>query len=411
MIGLFLFLSACKKIESAPADTIDARVNEKMTQYETQLASSEFGWKGYLLTGRNNAVKFTFNFNNKNRVVMSSSYRTGTPESSYRLKALQLPTLIFDSYSLLHLISDPDPTVLRGGPGSGYQSDFEFGIVSASADTIHLVGLSNKCKLTLIRATSNTTIQSINDEYSALESNFTKFRTYFKQVKIGESNCEVNLNTDTRMFSLQFMDGKTLKTTSSKYYVSGTTILFFTPLEVGKIKINSLNGVNFNTASGFLSAQLNGTEVQIKEAVAPIQYNKDDAAKFLLPHEGYFGPTGTWINYTGFTEDAIIDNYGIRKSGIFYSYFNVTDDGVDPKGTFSNLSGYSSMVESTMSANGILFNRLIAINGTNNNAAQKAAIDQTYVTFTDPNGFYVIPVGDKYDLVSFGDARKWINFQ
>ncbi len=414
MIGLFLILSGCKKIENAPVDTVDARLNEKMTQYETQLVSSQFGWKGYLLADTNKTEFFTFSFNNMNRVVMSANYKTGTPESSYRLKALQLPTLIFDSYSLLHLYADPDPSVIGGKPGQGYKSDFEFGIVSASADTIHLVGLTSKSKLTLVRATANTTMKNMTDEYAALEGNFTRFRTYFKRVKIGETDCEVTIDPKTKIFSLQFLDGTTLKKTSRKYYISGTTISFFTPLDVGKIKIYSIIGVDFNAASGFVSAQVNGNEVQIKEAIAPLQYNKVDAAKFLLPHDwrgkGLFMLSQWMCIQQGFTEDGIPDAYGLTKSGIYYIHYNVADDLFGLKGAFTNASNYSSMMESTVSADGILFNKLISIKGTNNKAAQKAAIDQTQTTFTDPNGFYAIPTGDGYDLVSFGDARRWISF-
>jgi hypothetical protein len=63
-------------------------------------------------------------------------------ESSYRLKALQQPTLIFDTYSYLHLLSDPDPNVAGGIAGKGYNSDFEFAYdpTIAQADTIILTG-------------------------------------------------------------------------------------------------------------------------------------------------------------------------------------------------------------------------------------------------------------------------------
>ncbi|HRO71158.1 MAG TPA: DUF4302 domain-containing protein, partial [Chitinophagaceae bacterium] len=59
-----------------------------------------------------------------------------------------------DTYSYLHVLSDPDATVNGGSFGAGLLSDFEFYFDSASADTVRLVGRVNGSRLTLIRATA-----------------------------------------------------------------------------------------------------------------------------------------------------------------------------------------------------------------------------------------------------------------
>ncbi len=136
LIILFLLIAAissCKKEDKSVFDkSPDERLNEKLAEYQGQLSSAQNGWKGLLRTdsGRGSTHSFYFKFNNTNRVVMLSDFDSLSAvtlkESSYRLKALQQPSLIFDTYSYLHVLSDPDPRVNGGVTGAGLLSDFEF---------------------------------------------------------------------------------------------------------------------------------------------------------------------------------------------------------------------------------------------------------------------------------------------
>ena len=114
-------LSSCKKADKPAFDkSADERLNETLAAYQTQLSGAQNGWKGFIATdsGRGSTYSFYFKFNNANRVVMLSDFDSVsavTPkESSYRLKALQQPSLLFDTYSYLHVLSDPDETVNGG---------------------------------------------------------------------------------------------------------------------------------------------------------------------------------------------------------------------------------------------------------------------------------------------------------
>jgi hypothetical protein len=64
---------------------------------------------------------------------------------------LQQPSLIFDTYSYLHLLADPDPNVNGGRVGAGLSSDFEFYVDSTVADTMKLVGRFNGSKAILTK--------------------------------------------------------------------------------------------------------------------------------------------------------------------------------------------------------------------------------------------------------------------
>src|SRR5215217_5513761 len=146
-IFLLAAFSSCKKDDSnAFEKSPDERVNETLANFQTLLSGAQYGWRAVVYPTAGGAYSFYFKFNDANRVVMYSDFDSAsavTPrESSYRLKALQQPSLIFDTYSYLHLLSDPNENTItvqsdingyRGGAlGQGLQSDFEYAIDTAT---------------------------------------------------------------------------------------------------------------------------------------------------------------------------------------------------------------------------------------------------------------------------------------
>ena len=152
-----IVFSACSKdddhlFDQSPED----RINAKLAEYQAALLASPAGWNATITTGTGGLFHFFFRFNDSNRVFMYSDFDLTTAttrgESSYRLKALQQPTLIFDTYSYLHMLADPDASVNGGIYGEGLVSDFEYIIDMANADSIKLTGRVNGTKLTLLKA-------------------------------------------------------------------------------------------------------------------------------------------------------------------------------------------------------------------------------------------------------------------
>jgi hypothetical protein len=408
-----LALGSCKKDKTEPIlGNVDERLSETLTGYQTQLAGAQFGWKGYLLTDTKVLATFLFSFTDKNRTTMSANYAATPKESSYRLKALQRPTLLFDTYSTLHLLADPTPSKFGGDTGGGYYSDFEFAFLSASADTIKLEGTFNKSKLVLVRSKSAADNASAFIAPDEMTATLSKLRTYFKQSTIGGINCEVKIDPNRRIFGFNYLDeAGALKSSSSNYFVSGSSLVLFDPIIIGSTTVTGLSGVTFDASTGFISASTSGgTTLQIKEAIAPIGYNKNDAPSFLAtgrPRSSW------WESYNGFTVDGVVDSYGINTIPNFTDLdYYVTGAN---KGNFVCFTGsdfpYSSKITSTISANGFLINTIASIVGTTTNVSAKAIIDKTTQNFTDPQGFYVIKVGSGFDLVSVKDARSWVTFQ
>ncbi len=152
-------LSGCDKHKDAFDKSPDERINEALATYQSALTSSQYGWKGWIYPAglEGGVVSFYFKFNETNRVEMFSDFDSAsavTPmTASYRLKALQQPALIFDTYSYVHVLADPDGSVNGGNYGSGLISDFEFAIDSIAGDTVKLTGRFNKSKAFLVKAT------------------------------------------------------------------------------------------------------------------------------------------------------------------------------------------------------------------------------------------------------------------
>jgi hypothetical protein len=407
---IIIGFTSCKKAYEPILESPDVRLGNTIEGYTKQLTESEFGWIGHYMTGREDVRIFRFKFDNKNRVVISANYRPAAAESSYRFKALQSPTLVFDTYSTLHLLNDPTSSVLGGVSGEGFKADFEFAFVHASQDTIEMKGVLNDSKLFLVRAKAQKEMDDafvLTDEIAKATD---KFRTYFKRTTIGGTEFEINIDDRTKFVSLgRVVDGQ-IVTKSTRYFNIKDHMTFFNTLEFGDIKINGLKGVSFDPNSFVTNAtDNNGNSIKIVESSKPLLYDVTKAAVFLAAGR----PGGSWWEAkTGFTVDGMLDAYGVLSIPRFTDY-DLYVTGTN-KSLFVAFAGgnfaYNHNVTSAVNADGILVNTLSKTNGTTTNVAAKTTIDKTVTNFTLPTGFYVIKVPGGFDIVSALDARSWIKF-
>src|SRR5436190_74331 len=220
-------LSSCQKDSDKPLfnESPDERLNETLTAYQSQLSEAENGWKALITTdsGKGPTYSFYFKFNNENRVVMVSDFDSAsavTPkESSYRLKALQQPSLIFDTYSYLHVLADPDASQNGGVYGGGLLSDFEFYFDSVVTDTIKLVGRFHGSKATLIRATKEEGDAYLGGQFVLFSNYLYKILTYFKRLTIESQLYDIRLEPTTRTIIFSWLDGTgNTQSFSTTYY-------------------------------------------------------------------------------------------------------------------------------------------------------------------------------------------------
>ncbi len=387
-------------------DDVDVRLTDSLAQYQTALVSAKYGWKAYLLTNIDIAVDFTMKFNDRNRVVMNAEYQINQEESSYRLKALQRPTLLFDTYSILHELSDPNPNVLGGGVGTGYKADFEFAIISTTKDKIVLEGTFNKSKLILIRAESEEDLASTYEETTSMQDKLSQIHTYFKRTEIAGKNYEAKIDVGSKR--INFISAETGENVGSNFYVVKDDIRFFNPILIGKDSIAGLSNVKYDP-SGFLAASSGTLNLKITESITPMNYDKTAVTRFwrsdrqiaFTPwvkdgEEDYLNDNSVSVG-TGINRRIAWLDYGPGYDLLAYAQGNSIYFGTAIAGTIDLQSG-------------LIKYQYLGTLGTIP-AAYRNIILQTALDFTDPKGLYVIETAlGQYDLVTVSDARKWISF-
>jgi hypothetical protein len=142
------------KDDSMFSERADQRIEKALLDYEAKLTAAPYGWKLKIIPagqGNDRVFYYWVRFNDKNRVICRFGNKEPL-ESSYRLKALQRPELIFDTYTYLHDLADPESLMPGALTGKGLSSDFEFEIISATADSIILNGKYNGSVAKLLKA-------------------------------------------------------------------------------------------------------------------------------------------------------------------------------------------------------------------------------------------------------------------
>jgi len=276
VLGLFL---SCTKTESQFIDgqTPNERYTEYINTVRSTLLAAEYGWMGMLRTPtNNNGFSVFLDFKNDSRVVMYSDFdattRNTPKESSFALRNTGMPSLIFDTYNYLHLLSDPNSSVSGGNSGVGLSADFEFSIVKVSTDTIVLKGNLNNNNLILVRLDASQKDKLVN---GGLEGNMDKFKAFF----VGSENAYVDILIDgeTRQLAIEFVDNRRV----SYQIVEGEQIVSFSgPLYYGLDDIrlgkeNTYKGINFVGAYFKESNRLfmvddTGKEYEVKESSSPV---------------------------------------------------------------------------------------------------------------------------------------------
>lgn len=424
-----LVFAACKKDNDRVfSETTDERLNKALAAYQAQLTGATSGWKAVIYPSGGGVYSFYFSFNNDNRVKMVSDFDSASAvtlkESSYRLKALQQPSLIFDTYSYLHVLADPTGGVNGGPDGAGLLSDFEFYFDSTKADTIKLVGRMNGSKMTLIKATPAEATAYTTGQFNInlFRSNFGKILEYFKRLTIGTQVYELNINLNNRTITFNWLVGGNLQSFTSQFYFTLAGLQLVSPFNTGSLVINDLRNPVWTQATNTLDITLGTTTGKITGAIAPLKNDLGAPAAWW----NYSVATGDfYYSLLGFHVNGVDDFYNVRATpnyvfmlfwaqygasgGLSYDAFcgAFSTGALVGPATFSPTTA-SSPTTSTFTADGKIIFRQIGSFGSGtvfNSAAFRAQV-------VEPNGYYLIKVGDHdYDMVSAKDARSWISWQ
>ena len=245
------FLS-CKKSEVEPLfpDSANQRATNAVSGYKKQLTDAQYGWKGayYPDGGQAGGYSFYLKFDATGKVTMYSdideiNYSNGYKpyfsngydkafETTFQVKALQKPTLIFDSYSYLHELVNPD---YNGGTGQFADMELEF--VSATDNTITLVGNVNKTQLVLTKITKIESDNLANGTFASVFNgtyNYANSASFLTLVLPTGDKADLQIDLNNKFLVLYFLNKSgNIDAVSSSFIVTTTGIQLKDPVTFG----------------------------------------------------------------------------------------------------------------------------------------------------------------------------------
>jgi hypothetical protein len=427
-------LSSCQKDDDKPLfnEFPDERLNETLDGYQSQLSGAENGWKALITTdsGKGATYSFYFKFNNENRVVMVSDFDSAsavTPkESGYRLKALQQPSLIFDTYSYLHVIADPDASQNGGTYGAGLNSDFEFYFDSVATDTIKLVGRFKGSKAILIRATKGEGDAYLGGQFVVFSSYLYKILTYFKRFTIESQLYDIRVEPVTRSIVFSWIDASgNTHSFSTTYYNLLDGIVLSQPFVNGNLTITSFTNAVWNGTSSALTVSAGGKTGILTPTVFPLKVDVTAARNWW--QDAINNDSTYWLSLDGFHVDGVDDAFGLQSltSGTSTYYYLIYWPGVRPDNDFFGpvflnarqdslllIYGTAPKIPTFTTEGRAIFVQLGDYGPPNfltYPATGPAALSKNQL-FIAEGYYFVKTAGNNYDMISAKDGKSWISW-
>lgn len=427
LLYLFLavsLLASCKREPDAVFEmSPDERLNKAISDYQTALTGSQYGWNGTLVTAAGSVYHFHFGFNTTERVLMYGDVDTTSAsvrkESSFRLKAQQQPSLIFDTYSYIHQLADPDAAVNGGVYGSGLFSDFEFSLDTLTTDSIRLTGRFQGSKMILKKATQADLQAWQNGQWkTAMLFEYTSkyILNYFKRLVTATRQYEIQVDPVSRTVTFSWLEGTTLRTHTTAYYFTAQGVVLEDPLVDGANNITSIANINWNGT--VFNVSLNGTTAStIAGAIAPVKVDVQAPQRWW---QTQWQIDDYWYSWTGFHVNGVDDAFGLRKLPNFYylllwpayeTNYDLTGFTFLVNGSLSLPFGAGTQLPPTFTVDGRVIFPFLGTLGT-----VPADMQDEYVAtaqrLINASGFYLIQTSaNSYDMVSANDAKTWITWE
>ncbi|MDI3322146.1 DUF4302 domain-containing protein [Pinibacter soli] len=426
-IGLFFMiaLAACKKDDSHPFNqSPNDRMQALLDSYQSTFVNAQYGWRAVVFpdSGKSGGYSFYWKFTNANRVTMLADIYPSTLdqsyESSYRMKGLQQPALIFDTYSYLHILSDPNSNVNGGTMGKGLMSDFEFAVDTVTKDSVKLTGRYNGSKAFMVPATQKESQDFAGSFGNAMDfENIANLTTYFKRLVLGSNQFDISVNLSTRTITFSWVEGGVVKTFTTGYFYANGKVVLEQPFTANGITIRDFSNINYDATNSIIHVTAAGIAGQIQGSGKPILVDTNAPQRW---YQAVLSQDSYWYSNTGFTIEGIQDAYGITTIPNFYflifwpnfNNYDLTGFVVVVNNTSLSISyGLATSTPPNFTSDGrVIFTRLGTV-GTIP-PSQQSIFNNTAAKFTDPSGFYLVQTGmQAYDMVSAKDGKAWISWQ
>ncbi len=431
-------LSSCRKETDVFDESPDQRMEAYLQNAQQVLLAAENGWVGTVTSQAGPVFNYYMQFDGNNRVKMYSDFDTVSSgvfaESGYRLKGLQQPSLLFDTYSYVHLPADPQGSVNGGEDGQGLLTDFEFALDSVSSGYLRLKGRFNR-STGIFRAATREEAEKWTEhkwqENIEATMSLQKFSTYFTRMQVdGSDVCDIAINHYNRQirFSSYSPSGGVNITMAAYHYADAETVLN-EPVTINGITIEKLEDLHWDDATQTVVFRTNGKQASISAASSPIVV---DAGAYRRWRNAALNAGSLWYASYGIVHEWQGDYTQIGSSTRFYlmGYIPGSTPSTDRLITAylteaqDDIEGvYGYFVSPALQPGGtVIFTDMTAYREANGltpvtagdapDAKSGAAMRQSMLELTIPEGFYVIQTGaNSYDMVSAKDARTWFNWE
>lgn len=337
LIAVLSFTSCSNDIDEVFDKPSAERVNDAIAEYKTVLTSAENGWlmKYYPKAntkygGYNLLLKFG---TDGNVTAMSDALGADTKATShYKLEQSASIVLSFDEYNkVIHFFSDPANPDGIGDNGKGMEGDLEFRVLTATADSVVMLGKKRGTKIVMTPMAKDADWTEIINHIDDLE----------QEMQFPKYTCEVNdvkyvATTSYRTITFTSSNAEDGSTTIP-YIVTDKGIEFYKPITLNGISIKGFNykgGDNYEFESTDAAVKMLGVVPPISEQVIS---------------GDWFFSVANMGSYTQAYWNAGNEEVSKYYSPCYYAAFTTSafDGYVGHWGILFNVAGYGSFIDIT----------------------------------------------------------------
>jgi Domain of unknown function (DUF4302) len=269
---------SCKKSEVDPLfdQSANQRVITAINKYKDQLTNPQYGWKAsyYPNGAKDGGYSFYLKFDKNGNLTMYSDvdaqFTDNAFETTYQVKNLQKPTIIFDTYSYLHELVNPD---YNGGTGAN--ADLELTIKEASDNKITLLGNRNSTEmvLTALNATeyASLTKGGLGNIYRSTVNYISSDKFLNLQFPSGE-NSDIVIDLNSKIFTIVYVQNNDIATANTAFYTTTTGITFKNPITLFGVTIPELIWDDAAKSYYFLNGSKKVNLTESKRPALPFYY-------------------------------------------------------------------------------------------------------------------------------------------
>ena len=260
-LATILTISSCvSEVDDVFDKSSSQRIEEAMAADKAILVNQPNGWLlkiyGDLDFGGYNLL-LKFNDDNSLRVAGEVYYNPSNPTtyavetSHYKLEQSSGVVLSFDEFSQnIHFFSDPANPAGMGTNSRGFWADLEFRVISASADSIVMVGKKHGDRLVMVPSpVAESEWQSYLDQVAAVEKDMS-CANYM--VKIGDET--YSAKTSYRNLAITVPTDEGNQTIEIPYTVTPEGYSFYKTYEVNGVELSGFkyveNSLSYPETSG-----------------------------------------------------------------------------------------------------------------------------------------------------------------